>query len=101
MSDSAAPGGARLYVGNLAYATTEEGLRAFFAVAGSVVSVEIPRYHDTGKPLGFAFVTMATPFEASRAISMCHGRELDGRALAVTVARPEPAPDRRRKRRRG
>jgi len=79
--------GNRLYVGNLSYNTTEESLRAVFAADGRTVSeVKIITDRDTGQPRGFAFVTMATPADATAAIAALDGRELDGRTLKVNEA---------------
>jgi RNA recognition motif-containing protein len=82
---------ARLYIGNLSYQTTEESLRNFFESAGRrVEDVAIVRDRDTDRPRGFAFVTVSTPEDAQAAIDALNGRELDGRALSVSEARPRP-----------
>lgn len=78
----------KLYVGNLSYDTTEDGLRAKFAEAGSVVLVELIKDRDTGRTKGFAFVTMGTQEEAETAIKMFNGKTLDNRELKVNIARP-------------
>jgi len=78
----------KLYVGNLSYDTTEDGLRAKFAEAGSVVAVEMIKDRDTGRMKGFAFVTMTTQEEAENAIKMLNGKMLDNRELKVNIARP-------------
>ncbi|OGN93404.1 MAG: RNA-binding protein [Chloroflexi bacterium RBG_13_50_21] len=78
----------KLYVGNLSYDTTEDGLRAKFAEAGSVVSVEMIKDRDTGRMKGFAFVTMTTQEEAENAIKMLNGKTLDNREIKVNIARP-------------
>jgi RNA recognition motif-containing protein len=78
----------KLYVGNLSYNTTEEGLRTLFAEAGSVVSVDMIKDRDTGRMKGFAFVTMGSQVEAEKAISMFNEKTLDDRAIRVNIARP-------------
>ncbi len=79
---------AKLYVGNLSYDTTEEGLREKFAQAGTVVSVEVIKDRDTGRAKGFAFITMSNQEEAENAIKMFNGKTLDNRELKVNIARP-------------
>jgi len=79
---------AKLYVGNLSYDTTEDGLRAKFAEAGTVVSVEVIKDRDTGRMKGFAFVTMNNQEEAENAIRMLNGKTLDNREIKVNIARP-------------
>jgi cold-inducible RNA-binding protein len=78
----------KLYVGNLSYDTTEDGLRAKFAEAGNVVLVEMIKDRDTGRMKGFAFVTMGTQEEAETAIKMLNGKQLDNREIKVNIARP-------------
>ena len=78
----------KLYVGNLSYDTTEDGLRAKFAEAGNVVSVEMIKDRDTGRMKGFAFVTMNTQEEAENAIKLLNGKSLDNREIKVNIARP-------------
>ena len=78
----------KLYVGNLSYDTTEDGLRAKFAEAGTVVAVEMIKDRDTGRMKGFAFITMNNQEEAENAIKMLNGKMLDNRELKVNIARP-------------
>lgn len=79
--------GTRLYVGNLAYSTTEEGLRNSFGADGrKVASVFIVTDRETGRPRGFAFVEMASDADAKAAIAAMDGQQLDGRALRVNEA---------------
>jgi len=78
----------KLYVGNLSYDTTEDGLRAKFAEAGSVVAVDMIMDRDTGRAKGFAFVTMNTQEEAENAIKLLNGKLLDNREIKVNIARP-------------
>lgn len=78
----------KLYVGNLSYDTTEDGLRTLFTQAGAVVSADLIKDRDTGRSKGFAFVTMSNQEEAENAIKLFNGKMLDGRALKVNLARP-------------
>jgi superfamily II DNA/RNA helicase len=78
----------RLFVGNLAYATTEEDLHELFARAGSVQSVALPTDRKTGRPRGFGFVEMSTQEDAHKAISMFDGQTLRDRQIKVNESRP-------------
>ncbi|HEV8541865.1 MAG TPA: RNA-binding protein [Verrucomicrobiae bacterium] len=85
----------RLFVGNLSYQTMEQDLQEFFSQAGSVTSVNLMFDKFTGKSRGFAFVELASSEEANKAVEMFNGKELQGRALTVNIARPrEERPDR-------
>lgn len=79
---------AKLYVGNLSYDTTEDGLRTLFAQAGTIVSVDLIKDRDTGRSKGFAFIAMSNQAEAENAIKMFNEKTLDGRTLKVNLARP-------------
>jgi cold-inducible RNA-binding protein len=85
----------KLYVGNLSYDTTEDGLRTLFAQAGTVVSVDMIKDRDTGRMKGFAFVTMSSDEEAQNAIKLLNEKTLDDRAIRVNVARPREERPRR------
>lgn len=78
----------KLYVGNLAYSTTQEAVRELFAQAGDVADVALITDRDTGRPKGFGFVEMATEEGAQEAIRRFNGFNLDSRALTVNEARP-------------
>ena len=78
----------KLYVGNLSFDTTEIDLQDTFAQAGTVSEVALMQDKFTGRSRGFAFVTMASSEEAQQAISLFHGKNLQGRALTVNEARP-------------
>ena len=80
--------GTRLYVGNLAYSTTEEELNALFGQAGTVTSVAVIKDRETGRSKGFAFVEMASEADAQQAIDMLNGKKVGGRDLRVSIARP-------------
>lgn len=79
----------KLYVGNLPYSMSEGDLQTMFGQAGVVKSVQIIKDRDTGRSKGFGFVEMSSQEEAQKAISMFNGREVDGRALTVNIARPK------------
>lgn len=79
----------RLFVGGIAYATSEEALQDAFAQAGKVVSARIIKERETGRSKGFGFVEFETDAEAQAAIDMWNGKELDGRELIVNIARAE------------
>jgi RNA recognition motif-containing protein len=78
----------RLFVGNLSYETVEQDLKDFFSQAGNVASVNLMFDKFTGKSRGFAFVELSTADEANKAVEMFNGKELQGRALTVNIARP-------------
>src|SRR5262245_8308981 len=78
----------KLFVGNLSFNTTENDLQDAFAAHGTVIEANLMMDRMTGKPRGFAFVTMSTPEEAQKAIDSLNGSQLDGRALTVNIARP-------------
>jgi len=78
----------KLFVGNLSFKTTENDLQDAFAAHGTVVETNLMMDRMTGRPRGFAFVTMSSPEEAQKAIDALHGKEFDGRALTVNIARP-------------
>ncbi|KAF9891006.1 hypothetical protein FE257_005263 [Aspergillus nanangensis] len=83
--------GRRLYIGNLAYATTEGELKEFFKNY-KIESVSIPVNPRTSRPVGYAFVDLATAQEATAAIEELSGKEILQRKVSVQLARkPEPA----------
>jgi len=79
----------KLFVGNLSFNTTENDLNDAFAAHGTVTETNLMMDRDTGRPRGFGFVTMGTPEEAQKAIEAMNGKQVDGRALTVNVARPK------------
>jgi RNA recognition motif-containing protein len=84
----------KLYVGNLSYNTTEEGLKTLFSSFGSVTSTKIIFDRDSGNSKGFGFVEMGTDEEASAAIAGTNGKELDGRQIRVNEAMEKPRRER-------
>ncbi|KAK7749008.1 hypothetical protein SLS53_001034 [Cytospora paraplurivora] len=92
-ADASAPSpaeGCRLYIGNLAYATTEEGLKEFFK-GYLVEGVTIPKNPRTERSVGYAFVDLSTPTEAERAIAELSGKEILERKVSVQLARKPEA----------
>src|SRR2546427_38325 len=79
---------AKLFVGNLSFNITENDLQDAFAAHGTVVEANLMMDRATGRPRGFGFVTMSTAEEAQKAIEALNGKEMDGRALTVNVAKP-------------
>ncbi len=88
----------KLYVGNLSYNVSEDALRELFSQAGEIKELSLIMDRDTRRPKGFGFVEMATQVDAEKAIQMFNDYEMDGRKLAVNIARPreERSPSRRR-----
>ncbi len=78
----------KLFVGNLAYSTTEEQLRTMFAEIGPVASVALITDRMTGQSKGFGFVEMGTEEAARDAITKLNNRELNNRNITVSEARP-------------
>ena len=76
----------KIYVGNMSYDTNESSLRDAFSAHGDVEEVNVIMDRDTGRPRGFAFVTMPDG-SARAAIEALNGHELDGRTISVSEAR--------------
>ena len=77
----------KLYVGGLAFGTTDEGLREEFAKHGSVESATVIRDRYSDRSRGFGFVEMASDSEAEEAIKALNGTTLDGRQITVNYAK--------------
>ena len=78
----------KLFVGNLSFNTTENDLQDAFAAFGTVTETNLMMDRETGRPRGFGFITMSSAEEAQKAIEGMNGKEMDGRALTVNVAKP-------------
>ena len=78
----------KLYVGNLSYDVNDTTLRDLFSPHGPVTEVNLMMDRVSGRPRGFAFVTMDTKEAADAAVSALNGKDLQGRALTVNEARP-------------
>jgi cold-inducible RNA-binding protein len=85
----------KLYIGNLSSKVTEDDLKANFAGAGKVLSVNIIKDRLSGLSKGFGFVEMESEEEAKEAIQKFHGGELDGNTIVVSEARPKKDRDTR------
>jgi RNA recognition motif-containing protein len=81
----------RLYVGNLAYSTTEDTLRSEFGKFGNVTSALVVIDRVSGRSRGFGFVEFSTPEEGTQAINGMNGTSLDGREIVVNEARERQA----------
>jgi len=75
-------------VGNLSFNTTENDLNSTFAAHGTVTETNLMMDRETGRPRGFGFVTMSSAEEAQKAIEALNGKDMDGRALTVNIAKP-------------
>jgi RNA recognition motif-containing protein len=79
---------AKLYVGNLSKATTQEELNTLFAQAGQVTAVEVIKERKSGESKGFAFVTMSEQSDADKAVGMFNAYSLSDHELKVSPAKP-------------
>ena len=77
-----------LFVGSLAYATDDDALKAFFETIGEVERAKVSTDRETGRSRGFGFVTFVNDDDNQKAIDELNGKELDGRAINVSLARP-------------
>lgn len=84
-----------LFVGSLAYATTDDSLKAFFETIGEVERAKVATDRDTGRSRGFGFVTFVNADDNQKAVDELNGKELDGRAINVSLARPREDKPRR------
>ena len=78
----------KLFVGNLSFNTTENDLNDAFAAFGTVTETNLMVDRETGRPRGFGFITMSSADEAQKAIEGMNGKDVDGRALTVNIAKP-------------
>lgn len=80
-----------MYVSNLSFHTKDEELKTLFEQFGAVSSAKVISDRETGQSRGFGFVEMGSDDEAKEAIKGLNGKEIEGRAMSVSVAR-EKAP---------
>ncbi len=86
-----------MYVSNLSFHTGEDELRKMFEEFGAVSSAKVITDRETGRSRGFGFVEMGADEEANAAIKTLHNKEVEGRAMSVTIAREKTArPDNKR-----
>jgi RNA recognition motif-containing protein len=78
-----------LFIGSLAYATTDDTLKAFFEQIGVVTSARVITDRDSGRSKGFGFVEYEDEANNQKAVDQLDGKELDGRAISVGLARPK------------
>ena len=78
----------KIYVGNLPYSATEEGLKTLFSEAGEVVSVNLIKDRDSGQSKGFGFIEMINQESMEKAIKQLNGYMMEDRALKVNIAKP-------------
>ncbi len=78
-----------LFIGSLAYATTDETMQAHFATVGPVKSARVITDRETGRSKGFGFVEMENDDDNQKAIDQLNGKDLDGREINVSLARPK------------
>ncbi len=79
----------KLFVGNLAWATTEGAIEEACAAYGTVTACNLMLDRATGRSRGFAFVTMSSEEEANKVIENLNGKEIEGRKLQINIARPK------------
>lgn len=79
----------KLFVRSLAYAVDDDQLRELFATVGTVESAKVIMDRDTNRSKGFGFVEMSTEDEAKAAIEQLDGKDLAGRQIFVSEARPQ------------
>jgi|TARA_B100001105_G_C22114630_1_gene324821 RNA recognition motif-containing protein len=78
-----------LFIGSLAYATTDDSLKAFFEQIGEVASARVVMDRDSGRSKGFGFVEFTDEANNQKAVDELNGKELDGRPINVNLARPK------------
>lgn len=78
-----------LFIGSLAYATTDDGLKAFFETIGPVASARVITDRESGRSKGFGFVEFENDDDNQKAVDQLNGKELDGREINVSLARPK------------
>jgi len=88
----------KVYVGDLAFTITEGDLRTAFAQYGELTEVIVIKDKFSGRSKGFGFVTFADDESAKKAISEMNGKEIQGRAIKVNVAKPMEERDSRPRR---
>jgi RNA recognition motif-containing protein len=85
-----------MYVSNLSFHTNEEALKELFAAYGTVTSAKVITDRESGQSRGFGFVEMNVEAEAEAAMKGLHSKEIEGRAMSVSVAKEKPRSDNKR-----
>lgn len=78
-----------LFIGSLAYATNDDSLKAHFEQIGPVSSARVITDRETGRSKGFGFVEFENDADNQKAVDQLNGKELDGRTINVSLARPK------------
>ena len=78
----------KMYVGNLPFSASDSDIRELFSQYGTVSDIFLPMDRESGRPRGFAFVTMDTPEAMQAVITALNGQEFQGRKLGINEARP-------------
>jgi RNA recognition motif-containing protein len=78
-----------LFIGSLAYATTDDTLKAHFEQIGEVASARVITDRDSGRSKGFGFVEYVNEADNQKAVDQLDGKDLDGRTISVGLARPK------------
>ncbi len=85
--------GTKIFVGGLAWATTDDSLRDAFASCGTISESKVITDRDTGRSRGFGFVTFTDEDGCRKAIESMDGQDIDGRAVRVNEAENKPRRD--------
>ncbi len=80
-----------MYVSNLSFHTTDDDLRTLFTQFGPVTSAKVITDRETGRSRGFGFVEMSSEADGKNAITGLNNKEIEGRAMAVSIAKEKPA----------
>ena len=80
-----------MYVSNLSFHTAEEDLKTLFEQYGAVSSAKVITDRETGRSRGFGFVEMSSDAEAQEAMKALNNKEIEGRAMSVSIAKDKPA----------
>jgi RNA recognition motif-containing protein len=80
-----------MYVSNLSFHTNDEALRTLFSAFGNVTSAKVIMDRESGQSRGFGFVEMDVVAEAQTAMKAMNNKEIEGRAMSVSVAKEKPA----------
>lgn len=78
-----------LFVGSLSWDTTDDGLKNFFETIGEVASARVITERDSNRSRGFGFVEYVDEANNQKAVDQLNGKELDGREITVSIARPK------------